>query len=47
MKVTSPAMIEALDEARGDQSWDEFIANARWAYENSLIDRRRDDFFGV
>jgi len=25
----------------------EFIANARWAYENSLIDRRRDDFFGV
>jgi phosphoribosylanthranilate isomerase len=22
-----------------------FIANARWAYENSLVDRHRDDFF--
>lgn len=25
----------------------EFIANARWAYENSLVDRHRDDWFGI
>jgi phosphoribosylanthranilate isomerase len=25
----------------------DFIANARWAYENSLVDRHRDDWFSV
>lgn len=25
----------------------EFIANARWAYENSQVDRHRDDWFSV
>lgn len=24
----------------------DFIANARWAYQNSLVDRHRDDWFG-
>nr|WP_295113226.1 hypothetical protein [uncultured Caulobacter sp.] len=30
-------MIEALDEARGDQSWDEFIANARRTRDGAII----------
>jgi phosphoribosylanthranilate isomerase len=25
----------------------DFIANARWAYENTLVDRHRDDWFSV
>lgn len=25
----------------------DFIANARWAYQNTLVDRHRDDWFGV
>jgi len=37
MKVTSPEMIEALDQARGDQSWDEFIATARRTRDGAII----------
>jgi hypothetical protein len=37
MKVTSPEMIEALDEARGDKSWDEFIATARRTRDGAII----------
>jgi hypothetical protein len=37
MKVTSPEMIEALDEARGEQSWDEFIATARRTRDGAII----------
>jgi hypothetical protein len=37
MRVTSPEIIEALDEARGDQSWDEFIATARRTRDGAII----------
>lgn len=37
MKVTSPEIIEALDEARGDKSWDEFIATARRTRDGAII----------
>jgi hypothetical protein len=37
MKVTSPEMIEALDEARGDRSWDEFIDACRRTRDGAII----------
>lgn len=30
-------MIEALDEARGDKSWDEFMATARRTRDGAII----------
>lgn len=37
MRVTSLEMIEALDEARGDKSWDEFMATARRTRDGAII----------
>lgn len=37
MRVTSLEMIEAVDEARGDQSWDEFMATARRTRDGAII----------
>lgn len=37
MRVTSLEMIEAVDEARGDKSWDEFIETARRNRDGAII----------
>ncbi len=37
MRVTSLEMIEAVDEARGDKSWDEFIDTARRTRDGAII----------
>jgi hypothetical protein len=37
MKVTSPETIEALNQARGEQSWDEFIAKAPRTRDGAIV----------
>lgn len=37
MKVTPPETIEALKQARGEQSWDEFIAKAPRTRDGAIV----------